>query len=1721
MFRLDMVILVVVSMSYFNPEKALAAPSEIGGVPQGRALLAPPYAIAMISCSGLFAFIFLLITCLCCKRGDVGFKEFENPDGEEYSGEYSPAAEETSSSQSLPDVYILPLSEVSLPIPLPQVAKADFIKHQGFGRHNLSYLQEIGTGWFGKVILGEIFTDVNPAQVVVKELRVNASPLEQRKFLAEAQPYRSLQHPNILQCLGICTETIPFLLIMEFCQLGDLKRYLRAQCKADGLTPDLLTRDLSTLQRMAYEITSGVLHLHKNNYIHSDLALRNCLLTSDLTVRIGDYGLSHNNYKEDYCITPDHLWIPLRWIAPELLDEVHGNLVVVDQSKESNVWSLGVTMWELFEFGSQPYRHLTDEEVLTFVVKEQQMKLAKPRLKVTHSDYWYEVMQSCWLPIDQRPTVEEIHLLLTYLLSERANESEDSFERHWNALKPNKTPGSIHSEEISAFPLLDNFTGDSFHADMDDILTVTETSHGLNFEYMWEKARMSHSELPTHIKDYPLPCPVPSHGLTVPSNPFYDSSRHHSRQSLETPSVVPVISARSPSVCSEYYIRLEEHTDRDSCFEYTVCAPSPISERQMGFDSVNQRSLNKPSDFTYTHQPFCDRSPISPIKPLFCLNHEVPQSRNGYFSHDTRQRDTRSQVSLYQNASQLALHDMSLNYKAWTPSKTNPFVSKPKELPKAVNPFRHSIVSTLKEESFEHFEETSLMEPMRNNGSSEELKEMLNSAKHNSLYKKPEDRTRRRTCTILHEVSSEESNCSDVLKSSYVEQDRPTWIPERPLDEVYIRSSERSGKNTVHHPSCPLYETANLLDFKLCTCVTIKEDLKNNSGTQGLENCRQIPEAQKGTSENKPVEGQRSSPSQHFSNNIISTTLPNNSTSNTDGLILTKCGQFYDPLMGTAVKNYDIQDYSRRTQTKMNVPLNKSLTNNLSYFTSMSNSLSECSIIVPIEIPPLSTLAQTVDEDTIEISSDALEGYSTVQSALLSSNVSQQVKRGTLDSVDSLDIPSNTSSSDMCSPASHYSSPSQKFGDSGYETENTLSPELIFKDADDSKSHDLSLTPISESVSDLTLTEDGLDFQMTSEDNASLRALDIETPYRDSAYFSDFDTESEKCQAPTDSRSTEDLVLEENRALEDKGGEIQSNDEGHDNQNGEISSCKENKRIVVAASEEECTIHGDSTKVLNCNDEKEADSERENKNEFDDQSEKSNENGSKETDDAHEMFEKENFFTTDIKESIEEEEDTETSSRGREEKKPPTKMNKTQGETGFVVQVSKEELLFTLKENVTRNVLSSRKTSARGFHNNVLAEQAVVRTWAEEQLMKAISYPTHSKQSQSQEEMPENSIVLLEEGSRVNNTNNANNVSNRAESAVLGSETLNSDTGVSCNSKKDNEGPAATDDTIIKYDTEDSSEEADEEEEEDEDEFPKENIKQNLKRAHDDETALNGKELAHSVQSHSGTDKAQTKREGQPKLFLDFGLVSPQGSENIKAKVARLSLSLPPLNLQPFPTSPPWKPFWETDSFTADRDYNTGNHSDGFGDPFCHSLESEEEPEEVPIIVTETDDGRNLRSLLKSPKSVEELDSEELDKKRKMVSFFDDVTVYLFDQETPTNELSNQNTPESEPVSQDGPGDATIDAFLPADGFSGSFEWDDDFPLIPQHSSFTSQGSERISLPQPVIFTPALPVKKVETTSAEGLKYSRFTVSPALEPQFSPKPPSQTDMAASAEQRES
>ncbi|KAK6312419.1 hypothetical protein J4Q44_G00180830 [Coregonus suidteri] len=491
-----------------------------------------------------------------------------------------------------------------------RIRQVQLLKSSELGRHSLLYVEEIGHGWFGKVLLGEVNAGLSATQVVVKELKASASVQDQMHFLEEAQPYRVLQNPALLQCLAQCSEVTPYLLIMEFCPLGDLKSYLRSCRAANSVTPDPLT-----LQRMACEIASGLLHLHKHNFIHSDLALRNCLLTSEMTVKIGDYGLSHSKYKDDYFVTPDQIWVPLRWIAPELIDEVHGNLLVVDQTKDSNVWSLGVTIWELFELGNQPYRHYTDRQVLTYAVKEQQLKLTKPRLKVPLAERWYEVMQFCWLQPEQRPNSEEVHLLLTYLCAKGASAVQEDFEQRWNSLRHNLTGSSTHSHNAPAhttvpaparppipgdvklepastsrnsFPLLEHFSQDSFHSDSgDDILTVTETSYGgLNFEYKWEQARAEQAY-----------CSSSTSGPLGQGNPHYQDVYYPVGNTSTSGSwsgsgvgVVPVLSAHSPSVGSEYYIRIEEPVECNINLDGSVVDYSPGLEAEAGSLSSGSRT---------------------------------------------------------------------------------------------------------------------------------------------------------------------------------------------------------------------------------------------------------------------------------------------------------------------------------------------------------------------------------------------------------------------------------------------------------------------------------------------------------------------------------------------------------------------------------------------------------------------------------------------------------------------------------------------------------------------------------------------------------------------------------------------------------------------------------------------------------------------------------------------------------------------------------------------------------------------------------------------------------------------------------------------------------------------------------------------------------------------------------------------------------------------------
>lgn len=121
---------------------------------------------------------------------------------------------------------------------------------------------------------------------------------------------------------------------------------------------------------MCVDVARGCRYLEEMHFVHRDLACRNCLVSSleggldssssGRIVKIGDFGLARDIYKNDYYRKEGEGLLPVRWMAPEsLMDGVF--------TCQSDVWAFGVLIWEVMTLGQQPYPARTNIEVLHYV----------------------------------------------------------------------------------------------------------------------------------------------------------------------------------------------------------------------------------------------------------------------------------------------------------------------------------------------------------------------------------------------------------------------------------------------------------------------------------------------------------------------------------------------------------------------------------------------------------------------------------------------------------------------------------------------------------------------------------------------------------------------------------------------------------------------------------------------------------------------------------------------------------------------------------------------------------------------------------------------------------------------------------------------------------------------------------------------------------------------------------------------------------------------------------------------------------------------------------------------------------------------------------------------------------------------------------------------------------------------------------------------------------
>uniref|UniRef100_A0A663FGF6 receptor protein-tyrosine kinase n=1 Tax=Aquila chrysaetos chrysaetos TaxID=223781 RepID=A0A663FGF6_AQUCH len=315
-------------------------------------------------------------------------------------------------------------------------------------RERLKLGKSLGHGAFGKVVQASAFgIKKSPTCriVAVKMLKEGATASEYKALMTELKILIHIgHHLNIVNLLGACTKNGgPLMVIVEYCKYGNLSNYLKSKrnffCPnkdsplqgepmkekkdiepvegkkqrlasvtssesfaSSGFQEDKSLSDveedeedadelyklpltMEDLISYSFQVARGMEFLSSRKCIHRDLAARNILLSENNVVKICDFGLARDIYKNPDYVRKGDARLPLKWMAPEsIFDKIYNT--------KSDVWSYGVLLWEIFSLGASPYPGVQIDEDFCSRLKEG----TRMRAPEQATEEIYQIMLDCW-----------------------------------------------------------------------------------------------------------------------------------------------------------------------------------------------------------------------------------------------------------------------------------------------------------------------------------------------------------------------------------------------------------------------------------------------------------------------------------------------------------------------------------------------------------------------------------------------------------------------------------------------------------------------------------------------------------------------------------------------------------------------------------------------------------------------------------------------------------------------------------------------------------------------------------------------------------------------------------------------------------------------------------------------------------------------------------------------------------------------------------------------------------------------------------------------------------------------------------------------------------------------------------------------------------------------------------------------------------------------------
>jgi serine/threonine protein kinase len=240
-------------------------------------------------------------------------------------------------------------------------------------------LQELGKITLKKLIglgaYGQVYQGIWHDQIVaVKKIPTN----DPRIINKEIKVLKSLNNENIIQYFGELSKDGNAFIIMEFAEQGSLNYWIEKSKNN--------SHDWQLNFNFINQIVKGLIYLHKNKILHRDLKSPNVLICNNKVLKLADFGLVKFLDSSNLSISGNKLIGTARWMAPESL---RGNR----HSYQSDIYSLGMVIWEIIAKETLPFKQFNNDFVIIFNVGGNGLREEIP---TNTPEELTEIINSCW-----------------------------------------------------------------------------------------------------------------------------------------------------------------------------------------------------------------------------------------------------------------------------------------------------------------------------------------------------------------------------------------------------------------------------------------------------------------------------------------------------------------------------------------------------------------------------------------------------------------------------------------------------------------------------------------------------------------------------------------------------------------------------------------------------------------------------------------------------------------------------------------------------------------------------------------------------------------------------------------------------------------------------------------------------------------------------------------------------------------------------------------------------------------------------------------------------------------------------------------------------------------------------------------------------------------------------------------------------------------------------